>query len=94
MTAHGFSNVFTIYLCFQGDIGLNAAHMVMELVKDNRRIVDRITHDHIDSFVALLRKNKVCMHCIGKEIWYENLCSRSMYQGQGHVITSHRYCGM
>ena len=42
----------------QGDIGLNAAHMVMELVKDNRKIVDRITHQHIDNFVDLLRKNK------------------------------------
>ena len=44
---------------FQGEIGLNAAHMVMELVKDNRKIVDRITHHHIDNFVALLRRNKV-----------------------------------
>ena len=43
----------------QGDIGLNAAKMVMELLKDNRKIVDRITHDHIDNFVNLLRQNKV-----------------------------------
>ncbi len=43
----------------QGEIGLNAAHMVMELVKDNRKIVDRITHAQIDNFVDLLRKNKV-----------------------------------
>ena len=33
--------------------------MVMELVKDNRKIVDRITHSHIDMFVDLLQKNKV-----------------------------------
>ncbi len=46
-------------LGLQGEIGLNAAHMVMELVKDNRKIVDRITHAQIDNFVDLLRKNKV-----------------------------------
>ena len=44
---------------FQGEIGLHAAHMVMELVKDNRKIVDRITQEHIDHFVDLLQKNKV-----------------------------------
>ena len=43
----------------QGDIGLNAAKMVMQLVKDNRKIVDRITHKHIDDFVDLLRQSKV-----------------------------------
>ncbi|KAK2148285.1 hypothetical protein LSH36_505g01003 [Paralvinella palmiformis] len=42
----------------QGDIGLNAAHMVMELVKDNRQIVDRIPHKYIDHFVDLLKSNK------------------------------------
>lgn len=45
-------------LLFQGKIGLNAAHMVMELIRDNRKIVDRITHDHIDKFVDLLRRDK------------------------------------
>ena len=25
---------------------------------------------------------------------FEDLCARSRYQGQGQVITSHRYCGM
>lgn len=43
----------------QGQIGLNAAHMVMELIKDNRKIVDRISHDHIDKFVELLQRDKV-----------------------------------
>ena len=32
--------------------------MVMELIRDNRKIVDRITHDHIDKFVDLLRRDK------------------------------------
>ena len=42
----------------QGKIGLDAAHMVMELIRDNRKIVDRITHDHIDTFVELLKQDK------------------------------------
>ena len=33
--------------------------MVMELVKDNRKIVDRISFKDIDSFVELLQRNKV-----------------------------------
>jgi inositol 1,4,5-triphosphate receptor type 1 len=33
--------------------------MVMELIKDNRKIVDRITTEHIDKFVELLRRDKV-----------------------------------
>lgn len=42
----------------EGQIGLNAAHMVMELIKDNRKIVDRISHDHINKFVELLQRDK------------------------------------
>ncbi|OWF37431.1 Inositol 1,4,5-trisphosphate receptor type 3 [Mizuhopecten yessoensis] len=42
----------------EGQIGLNAAHMVMELIKDNRKIVDRITHKHIDTFIDLLQRDK------------------------------------
>ncbi|XP_070173522.1 inositol 1,4,5-trisphosphate-gated calcium channel ITPR3-like [Littorina saxatilis] len=41
-----------------GKIGLNAVHMVMELIRDNRKIVDRISHDHIDKFIDLLQKEK------------------------------------
>ncbi|KAK7486477.1 hypothetical protein BaRGS_00022278, partial [Batillaria attramentaria] len=41
-----------------GKIGLNAAHMVMELIRDNRKIVDRISHDHINKFVELLQREK------------------------------------
>ncbi|XP_048744986.2 inositol 1,4,5-trisphosphate receptor type 2-like isoform X4 [Ostrea edulis] len=42
----------------EGQIGLNAAHMVMELIKDNRKIVDRISHGHIDKFVELLQRDR------------------------------------
>ncbi|ESO83880.1 hypothetical protein LOTGIDRAFT_236387 [Lottia gigantea] len=42
----------------EGKIGLNAAHMVMELIRDNRKIVDRITHDHINQFVERLHREK------------------------------------
>lgn len=52
-----FVNVIHL-LFFQGKIGLNAAHMVMELIRDNRKIVDRITHDHIDTFIDYLKQDK------------------------------------
>ncbi|XP_061178320.1 inositol 1,4,5-trisphosphate receptor type 2-like [Saccostrea echinata] len=42
----------------EGQIGLNAVHMVMELIRDNRKIVDRISKDHIDKFVDLLQRDK------------------------------------
>lgn len=45
----------------QGQIGLNSVHMVMELIRDNRKIVDRISHEHIDTFVNLLQRDKVCV---------------------------------
>ena len=44
---------------FQGDIGLNVAQMITELIRDNRKIVDRITQDQIEMFVSLLKLNKV-----------------------------------
>ena len=37
--------------------------MVMELIKDNRKIVDRITHNDIDKFVELLTRKKVSVCC-------------------------------
>ena len=43
----------------QGDIGLNVAQMIVELIRDNRKIVDRITQDQIEMFVGLLKLNKV-----------------------------------
>ena len=42
-----------------GDIGLNVAQMIVELIRDNRKIVDRVTQDQIEMFVSLLRQNKV-----------------------------------
>jgi len=45
----------------QGDIGLNVAKMIAELIRDNRKIVDRITQEQIELFVGLLKINKV--HC-------------------------------
>ena len=43
----------------QGDIGLNVAKMIAELIRDNRKIVDRITQEQIELFVGLLKINKV-----------------------------------
>ena len=50
----------TFVICFaQGGIGLNVAQMIVELIRDKRKIVDRITHEQIDEFVALLHKTQV-----------------------------------
>ena len=43
----------------QGDIGLNVAKMIAELIRDNRKIVDRISQEQIELFVGLLKINKV-----------------------------------
>ncbi|EDV25315.1 uncharacterized protein TRIADDRAFT_55241 [Trichoplax adhaerens] len=49
---------------FQTRIGLNnkialtAAEMTTELIRDNRKIIDRIGHKYIDQFIALLTSNK------------------------------------
>ncbi len=43
----------------QGGIGLNVAQMIVELIRDKRKIVDRITHQQIHEFVALLETTQV-----------------------------------
>ncbi|BFZ19740.1 hypothetical protein BsWGS_22779 [Bradybaena similaris] len=42
----------------KGGIGLNVAQMIVELIRDKRKIVDRITHAQIDEFVSLLNKSQ------------------------------------
>nr|XP_022341729.1 inositol 1,4,5-trisphosphate receptor type 2-like isoform X2 [Crassostrea virginica] len=42
----------------KGGIGLNVAQMIVELIRDKRKIVDRITKNNIDTFLQLLRTNK------------------------------------
>ncbi|KAK6195492.1 hypothetical protein SNE40_000911 [Patella caerulea] len=42
----------------EAKIGLYAAHMVMELIRDNRKIVDRVSHEQIDHFIDLLNSEK------------------------------------
>ncbi|XP_062518427.1 inositol 1,4,5-trisphosphate receptor type 1-like isoform X2 [Corticium candelabrum] len=39
-------------------LGLNAETMVMELVRDNRKIVDRIEESQIDKFIEFLQKKR------------------------------------
>lgn len=41
----------------KGGIGLNVAQMIVELIRDNRKIVDRIGHSNIDKFITLLLEN-------------------------------------
>ncbi|XP_021341779.1 inositol 1,4,5-trisphosphate receptor type 2-like [Mizuhopecten yessoensis] len=42
----------------KGGIGLNVAQMIVELIRDKRKIVDRITHEQINEFVGLLQKTQ------------------------------------
>nr|XP_019924346.2 inositol 1,4,5-trisphosphate receptor type 1 isoform X2 [Crassostrea gigas] len=42
----------------KGGIGLNVAQMIVELIRDKRKIVDRITKNNIDTFLQLLRTNQ------------------------------------
>lgn len=57
-------------LCkIQGGIGLNVAQMIVELIRDKRKIVDRITHDQIDEFIGLLQKTQVMRILILLIIW-------------------------
>ena len=50
------------YVLIQGDIGLNVAKMIAELIRDNRKIVDRISQEQIELFVGLLKLNKVTIY--------------------------------
>lgn len=50
---------FQTQIRVNGEIGLNVAQMIVELIRDNRKIVDRISKDQIEEFVGLLRDNKV-----------------------------------
>ena len=43
----------------QSGIGIAVSAMLTELISDNRKIIDRITHNHIDLFIDLLSKRKV-----------------------------------
>ncbi|OAF66980.1 hypothetical protein A3Q56_05306, partial [Intoshia linei] len=42
----------------EGKIGFQVAQMVMELIKDNRQIVDRINRPQIDDVISLLKTKK------------------------------------
>ena len=44
---------------FQGDIGLRATQMLTELVKDNQKIVDRVTEADIQTMVTLVKRKRV-----------------------------------
>ncbi|KAL5022859.1 hypothetical protein ScPMuIL_002014, partial [Solemya velum] len=42
----------------KGGIGLNVAQMIVELIRDKRKIVDRITQGQIDEFITLLHTSQ------------------------------------
>uniref|UniRef100_A0A1I8FAX0 RYDR_ITPR domain-containing protein n=1 Tax=Macrostomum lignano TaxID=282301 RepID=A0A1I8FAX0_9PLAT len=48
----------TISLMLVSDLALKVTKMLVELMKDNRKIVDRISHEQMEVFVELLRKNE------------------------------------
>ncbi len=48
-----------MYIYTQEELSVNAAHVLMELILDNRKIVDRITHSMIKGYIKLLRMKKV-----------------------------------
>ena len=56
-----FIGAFYLCVIFQGDIGLNVAKMIAELIRDNQKIVDRISQEQIELFVGLLKLNKVTL---------------------------------
>uniref|UniRef100_A0A1I8JAW4 RYDR_ITPR domain-containing protein n=1 Tax=Macrostomum lignano TaxID=282301 RepID=A0A1I8JAW4_9PLAT len=45
-------------LLTQEEVGLSAAHMIKELIMDNRKIVDRIPTSYIDEIMELLKQNR------------------------------------
>ena len=49
----------TLSLTFQGELGLKVAQMIVELVRDNRKIVDRISKAQFQQFIELLGRHKV-----------------------------------
>jgi hypothetical protein len=46
-------------LFLQGGIGLNVAQMIVELIRDKRKIVDRINQTLVQNFIQLLRHKQV-----------------------------------
>jgi inositol 1,4,5-triphosphate receptor type 1 len=50
--------ILSLIFC-QGGIGINVAQMIVELMRNKRKIVDRITTKHIDRFIQLLGETKV-----------------------------------
>uniref|UniRef100_A0A1I8HB99 RYDR_ITPR domain-containing protein n=1 Tax=Macrostomum lignano TaxID=282301 RepID=A0A1I8HB99_9PLAT len=49
---------FQTQMVDKSDLALKVTKMLVELMKDNRKIVDRISKEQIDDFVNLLRKNE------------------------------------
>ncbi|KAI0214641.1 Inositol 1,4,5-trisphosphate receptor [Lamellibrachia satsuma] len=60
--------LFDSQMAIEGQIGLNAVKMIIELIGENRKIVDRINHGNIDHFISLLAKtqNYSYLHLLGE----------------------------
>lgn len=48
-----------LFLIIKGEIGEKATTMITELIRDNRKIIDRIPRDDIDRIIELVKEYKV-----------------------------------
>ena len=62
----------------QGGIGINVAQMIVELIRDKRKIVDRITHQQIDEFVGLLQTSQVRLARVCLSLPQSVMCPASL----------------
>ena len=51
-----YHSIPLFFSVIQDPIGERAAGLITELIKDNRKIVDRITTDHIDDIIGIVKK--------------------------------------
>ena len=69
---------------------------ICEILLYNRKLVV-ITYDLMHVVQAIHRKGKIIVNqdCYVVMVFrYKDLCAGNRYQGQGKIITTHRYCGM
>lgn len=76
----------------QGGIGINVAQMIVELIRDKRKIVDRITHQQIDEFVGLLQVTQVGVPHLSA-LTALQASTKHIPSGAVCYTTSHTTCG-
>ena len=61
-----FISILLLYSYIQGVNGLKATQMITELIRDNRKIVDRIQPHDIDAMVRLVKDKRVRNNYLSK----------------------------